>query len=118
MQVFLLDPSFGDIIFVLTNHDMMVLSNIITIVKDVYQFSQSIARKKENIITTASQNNYIQFKGVNQSIVASGSAYTHVLIHLASLCLLVGAFKSFKIIICMILYHMLIVWYRSFPGIS
>ena len=36
------------IIFLLTNHDAIVLSNsyIITIVKDVYQFSQSIVRHK------------------------------------------------------------------------
>ena len=36
------------IIFLLANHDTMVSSNsyIITIVKDVYQFSQSIARQK------------------------------------------------------------------------
>ena len=46
------------IIFLLTNHDKMVLSNcyIITIVKDVYQFSQSIGRKKLKIITVASRN--------------------------------------------------------------
>ena len=94
---------------------------VITIVKDVYQFSQSIARKKENIITTASQNNYIQFKGVNQSIVASGSAYTHVLIHLASLCLLVGAFNpfTFKVIInmCDHITILLIVWSLFFVGL-
>ena len=36
------------IIFLLTNHYTMVLSNsyIITIVEDVYQFSQSITRQK------------------------------------------------------------------------
>ena len=37
------------IIFLLLNHDIMVLmsnSYVITIVKDVYQFSQSIARQK------------------------------------------------------------------------
>ena len=51
LQVFPLDPIFGDkssIIFLLTNYDTMVLSNsyIITRVKDVYQFSQSIAKQK------------------------------------------------------------------------
>ena len=37
------------IIFLLLNHDIMVLMSngyVITIVKDVYQFSQSIARQK------------------------------------------------------------------------
>ena len=48
----------NSIIFLLTNHDTVVLSTsyIITIVKDVYQFSQSIARPKKKIITIASHN--------------------------------------------------------------
>ena len=50
-RVFLLNGSFSDIefiIFLLNNDDKMVLSNsyIITIVKDVDQFSQLIARQK------------------------------------------------------------------------
>ena len=38
----------NSVIFLLTNHNTMVLSNsyIITIVKDVCQFSQSITRQK------------------------------------------------------------------------
>ena len=44
---------YSSIIFLLTNHDTMVLTNsyIITIVKDVYQFPQSIEiiEIKENI---------------------------------------------------------------------
>ena len=38
----------NSIIFLLTNHDTMLLSEyyIITIVTDVYQFSQSIAREQ------------------------------------------------------------------------
>ena len=39
---------YSSIIFLLTNHDAKVLSNscIITIVKDVYQYSQLIASQK------------------------------------------------------------------------
>ena len=50
LQVFLLNGSFSDIefyYFLLINHETMVLvknSCIITIVKNVYQFSHSIAR--------------------------------------------------------------------------
>ena len=49
---------YSSIIFLLTSHDTMVLSDsyIITIVKVVYQFSQSIARPKKKVITIASQN--------------------------------------------------------------
>ena len=38
----------NSIIFLLTNHDTMLLSEyyIITIVTDVYQFSKSVARQK------------------------------------------------------------------------
>ena len=41
-------------------------------------FHNQSSDKKEKIITIASQNNYIQFEGVNQSIVTSGSAYMHM----------------------------------------
>ena len=46
------------IIFLLTNHDKMVLNNcyIITIVKEVYQFSQSIGRQKLKMTIIASHN--------------------------------------------------------------
>ena len=50
--MFLLNSSFDDIefyyLFPLTNHDTMVSGNsyIITIVKDVYQFSQTTFRQK------------------------------------------------------------------------
>ena len=45
----------------------------------------------------------MQFEQVKQSDMVSGSAYMQVVIHLASLCLLVGAFNpfSFKVIIDM-----------------
>ena len=48
----------NSIIFLLINHDTMVLSNscISTTVKDAYQFSQSIAKQQKKIITVASHN--------------------------------------------------------------
>ena len=66
----------------------MVLSKscTITIVKDVYQFSKWIARKKtsitashnKNMIHLTIENNYIQSRGVRKSDVVSGSVYMHM----------------------------------------
>ena len=54
LQAFLLDPSFGDIefLFFCWPNESVVLSSsyIITVVKDVYQFSQSIGKKYKIII--------------------------------------------------------------------
>ena len=113
LQVFLLNYSFGDTDFYYFSVDQ-TWYNGIKWVKDVYQFSQSIYwQMKNKIITIAShngnmsnlkiKNNYTQLGagGIKQSDVVNESAYVHVFIYSASLCLLFGAFNqfTFKVII-------------------